>query len=273
MIFLNRFSSLKKRSFLIPFLLLAFSLAYFFSHRPSDTQVLVNSVMDGKLLNSQNKLTMNPPSASNDVTSIEVMKSPSVNINTPAEIIDWRRAHGYFSNDELTVYKGYSNQVLEDLLNNGDLKAAVILGDRVLDLKNDPDYRKRYAAVMFKAAAHGSTWALSQVAVIAVPGDKLNDSAYQRKALMSNLALYRVASIRGDINKARLFATVDTEYYEKKFGALALTETERQKIENMANLHYKRLEEYRAKLGLPPFDNSTPELIKLQFEQEGASKN
>lgn len=274
MYYWNRLSGVKKTSTLIIFLLLALSCWYFIFYKTSGKQEFLDRVIDVDTLNSPNtQIDVQPkPSVPHESAKAEVgnTKLPTATSKAPPEVKEWRRAHGYFLPDDLLAYEGYSNQTLIDLMKNGDLKAARVLGDRAP--REGVEARKRYSDFLYAAAALGSTMALFQTPMFSVPADKLNDAAYQRNALINNLALFKVADLRGDIGFAQHFTLTKTKLYEDAFGPLNLTEREKLKIESLAKDHYKRLSGMRAQLGLPPFDNSTPEYIKQQLQDENIYK-
>ena len=177
------------------------------------------------------------------------------------ERLAWLAARGWYdvSNNNKDDYKTYSKEALEQLANNGDLKALTLLvkGTGGSERKN----------LETKAAVYGSTFALVGLIRATLPLSAEVLSSEQKKArILEGAAYAKVAEMRGDLwpTYEDHLKEIEDGTYKEKF-----TDEDRQAIDAIANDIYADLESQRMALGLGKFDNSYPPLIRAYYKSIG----
>ncbi len=185
--------------------------------------------------------------------------------NSPAnfeEVKKWKESRGYYSEADLEIYKNYSADTIEQLAKGGDIKAIYQLARlKVAEGASKEDIVNIY----LEAAALGSSQALGLAGIMAS-----TDPSYSRfqgedgeqlykKEMLEALSIYQVALIRGDrevleqVNQAR--------------SKLELNPEDDEYIKRRGTEIYSELEEKRKSLGLGPFDNSVPKIVKNYHDE------
>lgn len=198
---------------------------------------------------------------------VDVPLMSSESWNSPhgyEEVITWREQHGYFSQSDMQTYKAYSMDTLENLANDGDLKAIHALAE----LKVKEGDVEKVRDVYLRGAVLGSTAALSMAGRITRP--HLDMSKYQRDGgekrfrldMLEALSLLEVALIRGDRGES-----VSEQLREMK-KEISLTQEDEETINKRAAEIYSDLESKRYAIGLGPFDNNVPSKVDDYFDAE-----
>ncbi|HTF97641.1 MAG TPA: hypothetical protein VL995_16005 [Cellvibrio sp.] len=193
--------------------------------------------------------------------------APSEPWNSPhgyEEVVTWREQHGYFSQSDMQTYKAYGMDTLENLANDGDLKAIHALAE----LKVKEGDVEKVRDVYLRGAVLGSTAALSMAGRITRP--HLDMSKYQRDGgekrfrldMLEALSLLEVALIRGDRGES-----VSEQLREMK-KEISLTQEDEETINKRAAEIYSDLESKRYAIGLGPFDNNVPSKVDDYFDAE-----
>lgn len=185
---------------------------------------------------------------------------------SPAEISElknWVAARGYFSKEDETIYKAYSDQVLEDLGKHGDIKALTVLTSRMVQSGNI-EAAVRYANMN---VVLGSTTALDTLTLFTVPSVYEENEAKIRSATLETLALAQVMNLRGDRALADASIRDTTNSYKRSYKTdLLLTDAEQQLVEKRGQELYDAYQQIRREKGLGDFDNEDPSTIKKFFE-------
>lgn len=182
---------------------------------------------------------------------------------TVDEVLSWQAARGWYdtSNETADDYKTYSEEVLKQLADNGDLKALHLLA-RWAPLDES-------RALLTKAAIHGSTFALFGLSNRVDTGGELVEKKIpedkRRPILIEAAAYIHVAAMRGDLKSAKFQGISSLEsIYDMK-----LTDQDIEQVKSRAQEIYDSLESERIALGLGKFDNSIPPTIKADFRASG----
>jgi hypothetical protein len=173
------------------------------------------------------------------------------------EVEKWKVSRGYYSPEDLAMYKTYSQETIEQLAEGGDIKAIYTL----VDLKVAAGATQQEVIDLYmRAAMLGSTQALDWAGLMATTDRNMskfqgpNGDELYKKEMVDALSIYQVALIRGDrevmerINDARSQVELtpeDLKYIEKRGAEI-----------------YTELEKKRKSIGLGPFDNSVPPIVK-----------
>lgn len=185
--------------------------------------------------------------------------------NSPAnfeEVKKWKESRGYYSAADLEIYKNYSADTIEQLAKGGDIKAIYQLARlKVAEGASKEDIVNIY----LEAAALGSSQALGLAGMMATTEPSFSrfqgedGEQLYKKEMLEALSIYQVALIRGDrevleqVNQAR--------------SKLELTPEEDEYIKTRGAEIYSELEEKRKSLGLGPFDNSVPQIVKNYHDE------
>jgi len=186
-----------------------------------------------------------------------------------AQVESWFMLRGnYALGDGNLEYLGYSRDVLESLVKNGDIRAMHALAR----LDEKPPYigqygKEGYESLYWRAAAYGSTAAFTNLAI----GYEVEHYDYEknviskRSAAIEILALYNVAELRGD-KWANISDAVDFRERLIKDG-VDFTQLDQQSVNERSQQLYADLQEKRNTLGLGGFDNSTPEVVNKFYDR------
>lgn len=178
------------------------------------------------------------------------------------QLLRWKAERGWHDmlSEDLNGapdYRTYSKETLERLGEQGDLRALHAL----VRLPISPAERQSF---LTKAAVHGSTFALFQLAnaVSSEPNYEANPTEERkRQAIIEALAYVEVARMRGEgmsVN-GKIQEIQETLQFSPTKPEVKLIETRTQEI-------YNDLADQRRQMGLPEFDNSTPPVVKA-FER------
>ena len=179
---------------------------------------------------------------------------------TKAKIIEWfesRGVYGFRGPDEQNDYKNYDVETLRKLSLSGDVRAMHVLADKAETIAESN-------GILFNAAIHGSTGALSQIALsLETEFDLVNKSVEERKPyVMESLAYYEAAQLRGDWWGNILAGESLLKRYPTDLSALDKSE-----IQKRAQEIYDDLQQRRTQMGLGNFDNSVPDEV-IKFYEE-----
>lgn len=174
------------------------------------------------------------------------------------QLFRWKAEHGWF--DLLSEdfngapdYRNYSQDVLEKLAVEGDLRALHTLARKPM-----PTVERK--GILTKAATYGSTFALIQIANgITSQKDFIPNPTEENKrlAIVDALAYVEVVKMRGDTTEGKEKATIIQNVYH-----FEPSESENRLIQEKAQSIYNDLNSKRRELGLDEFDNSVPPLIE-----------
>lgn len=177
---------------------------------------------------------------------------------------NWRREKGYDKEIRLDPeYASYSLETLEKLANGGDVRAMMMLGKKLLTTPGQglPATLNMYK----KAAVHGSTRAINQIAFLTY-ADKIAISRRprtieeQHAAWLDLLPWYEAAKLRGDrYDLTRIEG-------ELRKSTVTLSAEDWQKIREAGKAIYSELAAERERLGLEPFDNTEPPEVKRMVD-------
>jgi len=185
---------------------------------------------------------------------------------TPAEtgeLKSWVAARGYFSKEDESVYETYSDQVLDELGKQGDMRALNVLSSRMVKMGNIP------AAVHYANmnVVLGSTTALDKLTLFTFPSVYEKDEVRIRSAILETLAIAQVMSLRGDKTLANVSMHDTANSYKSSYKTdLNLTDSEQQFVEKRGQELYDTYQQIRRDKGLGDFDNEDPSPVKRFFE-------
>jgi len=198
--------------------------------------------------------------------SVDTLAVPAEKVQESAqldEVLSWKAARGWYdtSNDTADDYKTYSEEILKQLADNGDIKALHLLA-RWAPLDES-------SRLLTKAAIHGSTFALvglsNRVDTDGVLVEKKIPEDKRRPILIEAAAYRQVAAMRGDLMVAKFQGISFLEsVYDMK-----LTNLDLEQVNSRAREIYDSLESERIALGLGKFDNSIPPAIKVYYRASG----
>jgi len=185
---------------------------------------------------------------------------------TPAEtgeLKSWVTARGYFSWKDAEIYETYSNQVLDELGKQGDIKALNILTSRMVR-SGDMSAAIRYANMNIVL---GSTTALDTLTIFTLPPVLEKNATKIRSAILETLAVAQVMNLRGDRTLANVSMHDTVSTYKIRYEAdLTLTDAEQQFVEKRGQELYDAYQQIRRDKGLGDFDNEDPSPVKRFFE-------
>lgn len=172
---------------------------------------------------------------------------------------NWQRSRGYFSEVDLQEYKGFKLDKLEELANQGDLKAIEVLTQFEASSSNWARHRE----LLELGTVYGSLKSLNRLAIEKVSqyiGSKKEEDALEM------LAYRYLEGKRGDLY------IKDKIPLELKILKFSPTPEQQIVIERRADELMADLENKRKILGLPPFDN-TPEKSDKEYYDMKAQRN
>lgn len=182
--------------------------------------------------------------------------------------IQWHADKGYFTEEDLSAYQSYSDDELNSLIKNGDVRAMDLMARKMVE-QNMPET----ATVLYwMAAVHGSSASLRNLAFLAEPDYKLGETTEEhkivyRQSVIESLALMQTAALRGDIrNAAQGVKSVKQLYESQSKEQLVLSSAEQLRIETRSQEIYEQLQKQRRELGLGEFDNSISKVERLLYE-------
>lgn len=205
--------------------------------------VLQNVVQNKKQPINNEKETWNPMGTSTDA----------------AEIRNWFAQRGNFSfmgDDQLSDYTVYDDNTLNQLGENGDLRALHVLADRS---KNIEDFKN----ILHKAAVLGSTEALIRMGAINEAEDLDRMKVEDRKEkILDALSYYDAAQLRGDWwgNIVRGESLLKRYSHE-------LSQQDKETVKVNAKKIYDSFQDERNMKGIGDFDNSVPDPV-IKFYEE-----
>jgi hypothetical protein len=175
---------------------------------------------------------------------------------------DWMRRSGR-SSSEREAYRGYSDEQLMSLIEQGDINAMYVMGERKLDSEGTQ------AAIPFaqKEIVYGSLTGISTMAIYLEP-DFSSDLPIEdlKKQLMESQAYYYLYSMRGDKYSSNLFKETQVKIFQTAYKIdKVFTAEDEAWIENRAKELYDYYQAERNKLGLGDFDNEVPKEVKTFF--------
>jgi len=178
-----------------------------------------------------------------------------------AVVKEWLGKAGY-DPEKRIGYRAYSDQILSDLVKNGDTIAMYVMEERAIDA-GDISKAKTYAEL---GIAYGSLRSINSMAIYTEPSFSGFPIETAKAQLKENLAYLELLSIRGDSQSATLKKNINLKLFEQGYGQENLLNSEDEKW-----IHARALELYnhyraeRIKLGLGDFDNSTPKEVTDLF--------
>lgn len=173
---------------------------------------------------------------------------------------EWMRKVGKFTHQERADYANYSNDILLQLADAGDIKAMDALFTRYL-AEGNTEKAWLYGE---KQMIYGSISAIADMTILSQPNqltpkDQINDK------LIYTLALAKVIAMRGDENLSDIIRDNAIRTYNNDFHASVaiadLPALDQVKVDAAANDVMKNLKQKRLELGLGDFD-TTPEAVK-----------
>ncbi len=192
-------------------------------------------------------------------------------------LVDWHEDDVTKSKIEHQDYATYDDNMLEQLIKNGDVRAMKVLALRYLELlKNEQNpenvliYNEKHNELVQKTILYGDRQLLTSM-----PG--LNREV--RKLLSPNLtdeekldtvttilAHYEFMAMRGSLadkyDQQRMFFNA----YQHLGLPTSLSEADKNQVRMKAHKIYDELEQKRIELGLGAFDNSIPESARKAYE-------
>lgn len=180
-----------------------------------------------------------------------------------AEQIDWFIKRGNYAVSGESEYESYDMPTLVSLSDAGDVRAMHALAKMYLSDEYSKQYGLKYAEAMYlKAAVYGSSYALTELAIIEDSKRFGTIEDDTRKQLIESFVYYKTAEIRGD----RYGYLAGGDFSLKKLTP-PLTKEENIYIEEKANALYEKMRIERESLGLGEFDNSVPDAVKKLFDK------
>lgn len=192
--------------------------------------------------------------------AVNDLGSPMGDPATAEEIRGWfadRGNYAFLGLDYLSDYRAYDMDTLIRLSDAGDLKAMHVISER---LNNFNDVR----GVLWKAALYGSTAALAEIGSMNENDEgNLNNMPIKRKKekIIEAFAYYEVAQMRGDWWGTLSSGKSLTDRYQ-----IELTDEDKQKISDRAEVLYSDLQLKRTQRGLGEFDNTVPDFVMQFYE-------
>jgi hypothetical protein len=178
-----------------------------------------------------------------------------------AEINAWLSARGYRPNfTDIDEYASYDKATVEQLAQNGDIRAMQRLGDLLLGV--DAGFAKSKSAFT-DAAVHGSTAAMEAIGTVLESFVYSNAKTVleKREAVLDVLAWYNAAALRGD----RLPISESAGSFIR-INKIGLSDQDRVEIQARSQKIYDDLLQKRRALGLGEFDNTVPDSVNKYFD-------
>jgi|GEM_PF-271451 len=178
-----------------------------------------------------------------------------------AVVKEWLGKAGY-DPEKRVGYRAYSDQILSDLVKNGDTIAMYVMEERAIDA-GDISKAKTYAEL---GIAYGSLRSINSMAIYTEPSFSGFPIETAKAQLKENLAYLELLSIRGDSQSAALKRNINLKLFEQGYGQENSLNSEDEKwIRARALELYDHYRTERIKLGLGDFDNSTPKEVTDLF--------
>ncbi len=180
-----------------------------------------------------------------------------------AEQVDWFLSRGNYAVSGESEYETYDMPTLVRLSDSGDVRAMHALAKLYLSDEYSKQYGLKYAEAMYlKAAVYGSSYALTELAIIEDSKRFGTIEDDTRKQLVESFVYYKTAEIRGD--RYGYLAGGDLSLKEL---TPQLTKEEKIYIEEKAKALYEKMRRERESLGLGEFYNSVPDAVKKLFDK------
>lgn len=174
------------------------------------------------------------------------------------------RELGYFTSEEREIYETYSIDVLETLLEQGDIRAYPV----IIDKYANNDSREYVTWASFTAATHGSTPAIGMLAHIEASQAEYERLMENEQAMKEHLihaqALYKSTSLLGDP-----YYGASAEEALAQFD-LELDDGDHQRIGQLSEQFIAGLNERRRAQGLSELERASGELL-MHYERLGIS--
>jgi hypothetical protein len=207
----------------------------------------------------QDGLSITQKDKTSSSSEIGVLPEPNVEVQKGlidekdlANLKSWDATRGNFSNADLDEYGRLSQNTLEELAKQGDLKAIQTLATNEVILGNS----ERGKELWNLAAAYGSTKALMWLS--SGYGSEYVTSKKDGDALEA-LAYLNASAKRGDLFAK--YRHIDAFYESKGFHP---TDEQLKIIDSRSDEILNDLQKTRTELGLPEFDNTpAPELQRI----------
>ena len=219
--------------------------------------------------NSTNfKSEISPTKTPDNLTKNTPGKSNSLEWNPDdpqlkAQLNSWYESRGWFETiDSNTTddYRTYTKETLQQLANDGDIRALQLLASRASKSEFEP--------LLTKAAIHGSVFAFSMFsnAIMSHGGITEHSNRLEKLPLIIEAAAYgEVAKMRGNF---LISGDSDIAYLESTYG-INLTAEENQTVLTRAREIYTSLESQRINMGLGKFDNTIPPIVQAYYRAMG----
>ena len=178
-----------------------------------------------------------------------------------AIVNEWLSKVGY-DPEKKVGYRAYSDQILSDLVKNGDTIAMSVMEERALNA-GDIAKAKTYAEL---GIAYGSLRSIDSMVIYTEPSFSGFPIETAKTQLKESFASLELLSIRGDAHDAALKRRISLELFEQGYGKENLLNSEDEKwIRARALELYDHYRTERIKLGLGDFDNSIPKEVTDLF--------
>jgi len=178
-----------------------------------------------------------------------------------AIVKEWMSKVGY-DPEKKVGYRAYSDQILSDLVKNGDTIAMSVMEERAIDA-GDIAKAKTYAEL---GIAYGSLRSIKSMAIYTEPSFSGFPIETAKAQLKESFAYLELLSIRGDSQSATLKRSISLELFEQGYGQENSLNSEDEKwIRARALELYNHYRAERIKLGLGDFDNSIPKEVTDLF--------
>lgn len=180
-----------------------------------------------------------------------------------SQLNSWYESRGWYETiDSNTTddYRTYTKETLQQLANDGDIRALQLLASRASKSEFEP--------LLTKAAIHGSVFAFSMFsnAIMSHSGITEHSNRLEKLPLIIEAAAYgEVAKMRGNF---LISGDSDITYLENTYG-INLTTKEKKTVLARAQEIYTNLESQRINLGLGKFDNSIPPVVQAYYRAMG----
>lgn len=244
------------KKYILVALVLVLLVAWFVNNVP--VEKTKENTMQSATSSQTSSLIISSPSSTSQSNSISTLNQSSATSSVweyqePIEEKIWRNSRGIFNKEELIEYGGFKLDKLEELANNGDLKAI----ETLRAYERASGNVKRYEELTYLGVIHGSLASLRGLSTEKI-GNYLTNRSEEN--LLEMFAYKDFQAERGDLFiKSKI--PVDYKIYDF-YPTLEQAEyIDRRSDELMADFERRRKE-----LGLPPFDNSTLESDRKMYE-------
>jgi len=178
-----------------------------------------------------------------------------------AIVKEWMSKVGY-DPEKKVGYRAYPDQILSDLVKNGDTIAMSVMEERALNA-GDIAKAKIYAEL---SIAYGSLRSIKSMVIYTEPSFSGFPIETAKTQLKESFAYLELLSIRGDAHEAALTKSINLRLFEQGYGQENSLNSEDEKwISARALELYDHYRTERIKLGLGDFDNSTPKEVTDLF--------